>query len=101
MLLDLGGRGISSIDYWPQRDCYLICANDPRHDERPAYFLWTGKKDSKPRELTLPEQSMDLNPDGVVFLSRRRLLILSDDRSEQKQGRSRKKKFRSLLLKVS
>ncbi len=101
LLLDLGGRGISSIDYWPQRDCYLICANDPTDDERPAYFLWTGKKDSRPRELKLPEQSRDLNPEGVVFFSRRRLLILSDDRSGQKKRPSRKKKFRSLLLKVS
>lgn len=102
MLLDLEGRGIRSIDYWTQRKCYLICANSPSEQQEPAYYLWSGNRDSKPKQLRLPDGANKLSPEGVVFLGKRRLLILSDDGAGQKDvGTNRKKKFRTMLIKVS
>jgi hypothetical protein len=101
ILLDLDGRGIRSIDYWPQRKCYLISANKVDQTAAPAYYLWNGKRDAKPKLLHLPPHASEVSPEGVVFLSRRRILILSDDGSKQKNKPNRKKKFRSVLVKVS
>lgn len=46
ILLDLGGRGIRSIDYWPARDCYLIIAGPATKQKQRDFrlYLWSGAR---------------------------------------------------------
>jgi len=45
ILLDLGGHGIRSIDYWPQRDLYLIVAGPAtKSAENFRLYLWGGSR---------------------------------------------------------
>lgn len=96
--MDLGGRGIRGIDYWHQRRCFIICANSVDETPDPAYYLWSGNPESKPRRIQLPATADQLTAESTIILSKRKLLLLSDD---GKIADKKKPKFRSLLLQVS
>lgn len=87
ILLDLGGRGVRSIEYLEDRAIYLIVAG-PHDDEGGfAVFEWTGKLQSPPH-LVSTTALKGLNPEALVHYPDRRTheQILSDDRGEEVAG---------------
>ena len=79
--LDLGKRGVRSIEYRPAEEEYLIVAGayDDRRDFR--LYRWSGDPDDDPEGV----QGVDfggLNPEALFFArdgDRSRVLVLSDD----------------------
>jgi len=79
MQLDLGGLGIRSLDYWKERDEYLIVAGDYDESRQFAAYLWSGSAAESPRRLAI--DFGPLNPEGVVIYpgETNRFQIVSDD----------------------
>jgi hypothetical protein len=79
--LDLGKRGVRSIEYRPAEQEYLIVAGayDDRRDFR--LYRWSGNPDDDPERV----RGVDfggLNPEALFFArdgDRSRVLVLSDD----------------------
>jgi hypothetical protein len=60
ILLDLGGNGIRSIDYWPERDLYLIIAGPAtKTGEDFRLYLWSG---SRVEDLNFDFAGLGLGP---------------------------------------
>lgn len=98
--LDLGNRGIRSIDALPGRSAYLIAAGSFDHKLSPAYYVWDGSPDSKPEPYTmnLPEQ---LNTEAVViYEDLPGIQLLSDDGDEfkDKKVKDEERFFRSVWI---
>ena len=79
--LDLGKRGVRSIEYWPAARQYLIVAGayDDRRDFR--LFRWSGDRIDKPQEVKGVDFG-SLNPEALFLASegdQERVLVLSDD----------------------
>jgi hypothetical protein len=90
--LDLGGRGVRSLEYWPDRNEYLIVAGarDDRKDA--ALFEWSGKSADAPRRLAV--DLGDLNPEAVLIYldaTPNAVQILSDDGGRLVDGRECKR----------
>lgn len=91
---DLGGRGIRSMDYWPERDIFIIVggAFDQKNDF--AYFTWTGKAKDKPKPIELVGVS-DMHTEAVVFFEGEAdgMLLLSDDGAKFKDKKNKDKEL--------
>ncbi|MBX9666188.1 MAG: DUF3616 domain-containing protein [Candidatus Obscuribacterales bacterium] len=78
--LDLEGRGIRSIDYWPERDFFVIVAGSFDKTSDFAYFTWSGHRKHQPQKLHTKGLDM-LNPEALVFYPglSDKMQIISDD----------------------
>lgn len=75
--LDLGGRGIRSIEYSPRHDRYFIAAGAHDNADISAIYSWDGAVASAP---ALVRQLGDLNPEAIAPVpGTDRLQIFSDD----------------------
>jgi Protein of unknown function (DUF3616) len=78
ILLDLGGLGIRSIEFWEQRNTYVIVAGAV--DDCPAFqvFLWNP---AKPPVRLSGADLFGLRPEAIVVYPDRpnEILLLSDD----------------------
>ncbi len=103
--LDLGGLGIRSLEYWPDRNFYLIGAGpfDTTRDFK--LYRWDGPG-CEPILLT-GAQLQDLNIEGIVVYPGKsgQFQLLSDDGSRVIQGKACKdlkqakhRRFRSIWL---
>ncbi|MFM7381833.1 MAG: DUF3616 domain-containing protein, partial [Microcystaceae cyanobacterium] len=111
ILLDLGGLGVRSIEYWPVIKAYIIIAGEVGGGDHFALYLWSGKPNENPEliDLTLPT---DFRPESVLFYPHLsdRFQLLSDDGTIQRvEGQQCKeikdsthpeKYFRSLWIQV-
>jgi hypothetical protein len=79
ILLELGGRGIVSIDFSPAVRSYFILAADATKDTNFAVYRWSGQtNDSSP--VLVHELSTPINPHAlIVGHAGKRALLLSDD----------------------
>jgi hypothetical protein len=80
VLLDLGGRGIRSIDYLPLQHLYLIVAGAIDDQQNFALFQWSGVASDQPKIVKGPKFDM-LHPEAL-FLDRGhdpQVHFLSDD----------------------
>jgi hypothetical protein len=107
--LDLGGRGIRSIEYWEKHNCYLICAGAFNDSNNFCLYQWSGKITENPQiiDFLFPP---DFRPESILFYPNQsdRLHILSDDGGIKQDGITERKKlpnkqiyFRSIWLKVT
>ncbi|MEB3248636.1 MAG: DUF3616 domain-containing protein [Merismopediaceae bacterium] len=111
ILLDLGGLGVRSIEYWSVIQAYIIIAGEVGSGDRFALYLWSGNSDENPEliDLTLPT---DFRPESILFYPHLsdRFQLLSDDGTIQRvEGQQCKeikdsthpeKYFRSLWIQV-
>lgn len=75
--LDLGGLGIRSLEYWPDRKTYAVIAGPSGAVGPFRFFHWSGKAGDKPA----PMDDVDLTgliPEALFF-DGGELFILSDD----------------------
>jgi hypothetical protein len=86
--LDLDGRGIRGIEYWPTRKKYVILAGPATNeDESFAIYLWSGVADEAPTPIEI--DFGDLHPESVAIDSdTESLLIVSDDGSRELLGQN-------------
>lgn len=77
ILLDLGGRGVRSIERIGGR--YLIVAGPVSGDTPSALYVWSGRAGDPPRPVPAP--FADLTPEALIPLGPERLMVLSDDGS--------------------
>lgn len=82
--IQLGGRGVRSIEFVPATGDYLIVAGAIDGTRNFALYRWTGRLADTP--VQLPMDFGSLNPEGLAVLADGRLLILSDDGAEQIGG---------------
>ncbi len=91
--LDLGGRGVRDIAYWPQRNSYIIIAGPAGPTGEFRLYQWSGAqtqapvviKDKAGNELSLA----GLAPEAlVIYPTTNRLLLLSDDGDVQLKSAS-------------
>jgi hypothetical protein len=79
ILLDLGGRGVRSIEYVETEKLYLISAGPPGDVGSFALFRWRGPGTQELVEIELSPLK-DLNVEALAFLSgNSKILALSDD----------------------
>jgi hypothetical protein len=112
--LDLGGRGIRSIEFWEQRQIFLILAGPmgkvaPGTEKPFRLYQWSGKREEAPQEVADADLA-DLNPEAIVVYPELgdRVQVLSDDGEVQVGGDACKdladvhpgKKFRSRWIQV-
>ncbi|RYU58404.1 DUF3616 domain-containing protein [Methylolobus aquaticus] len=87
LLLDLGGRGIRSIDYSDTLGQYLIVAGP--HDDEGTFqvYEWTGHSADPPKPVSTGPLA-GLNPEALVLYPdlAHREQVLSDDRGEEVNG---------------
>jgi hypothetical protein len=109
IMLDLGGRGIRSIEYWNQYNLYLICAGAFDDSSNFCLYQWSGNLTENPEKIdfTFPK---DFRPESILFYPNQDdlLHILSDDGSLKRDGINECKKlpreqryFRSIWVKVN
>jgi hypothetical protein len=101
VMLDLGGLGLRSIDYWPDRRQFLLVAGSAGDgDEEPRLLRWDGE--GKPQEI-----DMDLSaagaPEGLCIEERSGTVYLLFDEGNTKSDGvkckdSERKQFRSVSL---
>ena len=79
VLLDLGGLGISSLEYSPATDSYFVVAAPHDKSEGFKLYEWSGETAVAP-VLLQDISPHDLAPEAMVVGKRgRRVLLLSDD----------------------
>jgi hypothetical protein len=112
--LDLEGLGVRDMQYWKEKDIYLILAGSVDAGGVFKLFTWTGKPDQKPELIKgAAGKSLDLscfNPEAIVTYPNSNVFqLLSDDGDmliRSKQGKTTENKklpdaerlFRSLWL---
>ncbi len=88
--LDLGGGGIRSIAYDPQRKVYLLANEIPNKKGklRPAVWAWDGRQHSSPSRVELPKLKGIKNIEGMTFVQFQKktfLLMVADDGIRKKK----------------
>lgn len=85
--LDLGGRGIRSIDYWQARNLYIISSGSYDKVKDFDFYTWTGNASDKPRLIDIGERNI-VNPEAVVLWPEKNheFLVVSDDGAEACPG---------------
>jgi hypothetical protein len=81
--LDLGGRGVRSIEFSPAADAYFVVAGPPGDGEGFEVYRWSGRDGDKPAALGVERLLRGIpafRPEAlVVDAGGRRLRLLSDD----------------------
>lgn len=87
ILLDLGGLGIRSIEYWPVINAYLIIAGQFDGGDEFALYTWSGDVADKPNKVSI-EFPKDFRPESILFYPhlKDKFQILSDDGSVVRTG---------------
>ncbi|BAZ44334.1 hypothetical protein NIES4102_13420 [Chondrocystis sp. NIES-4102] len=107
--LDLGGRGIRSIEYWEKYNLYLICAGASDDGGNFCLYQWSGNitQEAQPINFDFPD---DFRPESILIDSGHsdRLHILSDDGGIKQDGinecknlPSEQRSFRSIWVEVT
>jgi hypothetical protein len=65
ILLDLGGRGIRSLEYWPERGSYLIVAGPAEDDGDFKILRWSGPLSTHPESLDIDFEDFGID-DGAA-----------------------------------
>ena len=75
--LDLGGRGVRSIEYSPPHGCYFLIGGSHEGERISALYSWDGKEEGAVKIL---RRFGDLNPEAIALVpGTKRLRVLSDD----------------------
>lgn len=86
--LDLNGRGIRSLDYWPERNLYIVSSGSYDAVKDFEFFTWApDERNSSPKKIDIG--SLDgLNPESIVTFDgdASNVLIISDDGAEEAPG---------------
>jgi Protein of unknown function (DUF3616) len=84
--LDLEGLGVRSLEYWPERNIYLICAGAFDSAKTFKLFRWAGP--SHCAEILTGADIQDLNVEGLITYpgNATQFQILSDDGSRLVEG---------------
>lgn len=92
VLLDLGGRGIRSMDHVPAVDGFLIVAGPVNDESSFKLFKWSGDPEGKVDEVLEFRQSTGVNPEALVaYDDGKRIQILHDEGSRLAGGTECKK----------
>ena len=107
VLLDLDGLGIRSMEFWRDRDRYIVVGGASDGTPGSRLYTWSGRNEP-PRALMTEMQS--LNPEAVTFVAgggAEQLLVISDDGTLQIRGQDCKKlkdpnlrRFRAITVTV-
>lgn len=110
VLLELGGLGVRSIDYWPAQERFLIIAGAFDSEKLFQLYSWSGKTTDQPVRETEFDFG-ELNPEALVFYpgEDQAFLVLSDDgglllgeqRCKELPGDSPNKFFRSTWCRLA
>jgi hypothetical protein len=108
ILLDLGGLGIRSIEYSDVKKSYFIIAGPYDDTGRFQLYQWSGKPSDDTPEPIKGVDFQGLHPEALIVYpeEKTRIQILSDDGSEQVNGKDCKdpaipphdKEFRSIWV---
>ena len=113
ILLDLGGLGIRSIEFWPALEVYLIIAGEFHGGDQFVFYTWSGKKEDAPEKIESLQFPDGFRPEALLFYPhlKDRFQILSDDGTIKRVGNTPCKKipdknnpekyFRSIWVKVN
>jgi hypothetical protein len=87
ILLDLGGLGIRSIEYWSVINAYFIIAGPFDGGEEFAFYTWSGDIADTPNQVSI-ELPKDFRPESILFYPhlKDKFQILSDDGSVVRTG---------------
>ncbi len=94
ILLDLGGTGIRSLDYYAAADTYIVAdsARDARDHAYPRLWRWDGQPQSTPQLLNVPALTELKNAEasGIInFQGKPYLVVMSDEGNKKKQQPAR------------
>lgn len=96
VLLDLGGLGIRSIDYWAERDCYLMLAGPVGGGREFRLFRWSG---AQVEDLNLDIADLGLGegpaPEGLLIEPASETVYIFFDEGNRK---SQEEFFRSVAV---
>jgi hypothetical protein len=113
ILLDLGGLGIRSIEFWPALEVYLIIAGEFHGGDQFVFYTWSGKKEDAPEKIESLQFPDGFRPEALLFYPhlKDRFQILSDDGTIERVGNTPckdiidknnpEKYFRSIWVKVN
>lgn len=113
ILLDLGGLGIRSIEFWPALEVYLIIAGEFHGGDQFVVYTWSGKKEDAPEKIESLQFPDGFRPEALLFDPhfQDRFQILSDDGTIKRVGdtpckeipdkNNPEKYFRSIWVKVN
>ena len=113
ILLDLGGLGIRSIEFWPALEVYLIIAGEFHGGDQFVFYTWSGKKEDAPEKIESLQFPDGFRPEALLFYPHfpDRFQILSDDGTIERVGNTpckdiidknnSEKYFRSIWVKVN
>lgn len=113
ILLDLGGLGIRSIEFWPALEVYLIIAGEFHGGDQFVFYTWSGKKEDAPEKIESLQFPDGFRPEALLFYPhfQDRFQILSDDGTIERVGNTpckdiidknnSEKYFRSIWVKVN
>jgi Protein of unknown function (DUF3616) len=107
MLLDLGGQGIRSIEYYESWQSYLIVAGAYDQAEKFRIYEWSGTATVAPRRIKI-EDLHGLRPEALVTYphKKKKVQLLSDDGGREIQGECCKdasvaeRYFRSMWIEI-
>lgn len=107
ILLDLDGLGIRSMEFWRDRDLYIVVGGASDGTPGSRLYMWSGRNEP-PRALMTEMHS--LNPEALTFVAgggAEQLLVISDDGTLQIRGQECKKlkdpnlrRFRAITVTV-
>jgi hypothetical protein len=66
-LVDVDGRGIRAMEYWPERKTYLMIAGPPGEGGPFTLYRWTGKPEDRPVPIHQIDAAPDTSPEALVF----------------------------------
>ena len=81
VLLDLGGRGIRSIEYWPWKDSFLLVAGPIDNESSFQLWRWSGVASATPKLLTEWTYEYQSAEALFVYPSSNKVQILMDEGS--------------------
>ena len=87
ILLDLRGRGIRSIEYWHQKDTFLIVAGPIGNGSSFQLWVWSGSAAATPKLLTEWTDEHRAAEAMFVYPSGNKIQILMDEGSRPVDGK--------------
>ena len=87
ILMDLGKRGLRSMEYNTDKGVYYILAGDKDSGNKFSIYTWDGKIESEPVEKIKLGDAKKFNPEAM-FVHEGFLLLLSDDGTVEVEVRS-------------
>lgn len=96
VFLDLDGRGVRSLEYWPERSSYLLIAGpEGDGDEDFSLMRWSGPISNRPEPLCRLSFGLEnCSPEGLLIGGSNTVHILFDE-GDRKEGEA---SFRSIAI---